>query len=63
MGVDENLAQTPNPCLDVGRTSCSERPAQIVAGLRVAIRMAESLQGLFLRESAKPREASPAMAS
>jgi hypothetical protein len=63
MDVAENLAQTPKPYLDAGRISCSERPAQIVAELHAATRMAEILQGLLLQESPKPREASSARAS
>jgi predicted ATPase len=33
MDVGENLAQTPNPYLDAGRISCSERPAHYGFGL------------------------------
>ena len=63
MGVGENLARTPNPYLDAGRISCSERLVQIVGELRAATHMAEILQGRPLQEVLTSTEVSRATAS
>jgi hypothetical protein len=62
MGVEENLAQTPSPCLSAGRTACLETLLKIADELRAATRTGKILQARQLQRGLASKEESAATA-